>query len=622
MRDMMKRRANIRRVLNLGIAIQIWLSPLSYAEIIAPDRRIDWSQAGVTGSIPNRTTICATLNPGATAAQINTAIQNCSAGQVVFLNAGTYNLSSGIDFNGKNDITLRGAGPDQTLLKFTGSSPCRGMGADICVGPADSDGISYYVEYPAHIADWTSGFAKGTTQITLSNTTGLVAGMVIVLDQLDDANTDNGAVWVCQTAGVCVDEGPGGAGRANRAQTQMVKVTAINGLSVTITPGLYMQNWRASQSPQAFWGNRTGFAFGMGVEGVTVDNSNNQSGNRSDIYLIWCNGCWVKNVKDVNSDRNHVWLYQTTHSTVRDSYFYGTKNAASQSYGVESYMGSDNLVENNIFQHITAPLMTGGSTEGTVYGYNYAIDDYYNVSPNWMQGSNYFHAAGNSMVLNEGNDGINVSADNIHGTQHFVTVFRNYFAGWESGKTAQTVAINLYSFNRYFNIVGNVLGAPGYHKSYESIPPSFTNPDTSIYRLGDPGNLPAAKTDALVKTTLLRWGNYDTVANAVKWDSSEVPSGLSQYANPVPSDHNLPASLYLSAKPGWWPASIPWPPIGPDVTGGNVSGVGGHVYKIPAHLCYDNTPKDSNGILLFNANNCYGDSGDAPPSSPRNLRIR
>ena len=64
---------------------------------IAASRRIDWSQAGVPGGIPNRSTICATLNPGATAAQINSAIAACSNG-VVYLNAGTYNLSAGITF--------------------------------------------------------------------------------------------------------------------------------------------------------------------------------------------------------------------------------------------------------------------------------------------------------------------------------------------------------------------------------------------------------------------------------------------------------------------------------------------------------------------------------------------
>src|SRR4051812_16151506 len=66
--------------------------------IIADSRSIDWSQVGVVGGISNRTTICTTLNPGVTADQINAAITNCGAGQVVYLNAGTYNLTSGILF--------------------------------------------------------------------------------------------------------------------------------------------------------------------------------------------------------------------------------------------------------------------------------------------------------------------------------------------------------------------------------------------------------------------------------------------------------------------------------------------------------------------------------------------
>src|SRR3954464_2448466 len=71
-----------------------WLCAASAAaqSPISSSRRIDWSAAGVPGGIPARTTVCATFNPGATAAQINSAIAACPAGQVVLLNAGTYNL--------------------------------------------------------------------------------------------------------------------------------------------------------------------------------------------------------------------------------------------------------------------------------------------------------------------------------------------------------------------------------------------------------------------------------------------------------------------------------------------------------------------------------------------------
>jgi hypothetical protein len=299
-------------------------------------------------------------------------------------------------------------------------------------------------------------------------------------------------------------------------------------------------------------------------------------------------------------------------NVIRDSYFYGTQNAASQSYGVESFVGSDNLVENNIFQHITAPMMANGPSAGTVFGYNYAIDDYYdNGAPQWMQGSSYVHAADASLILNEGNEGPGFFTDAVHGSHDFDTAFRNYFTGYEPNKTNQTNAILINAFGRYMNIVGNVLGTQGYHSQYEWQIGMTTGYDTAIFNIGSGlGNCPD---DTLVTKTLLRWGNYDVVSGSTHWTASEVPSELNQYANPVPSSTALPASLYLQSKPSWWPRSIPWPPIGPDVSGGNEPGLAGHVNMIPAHVCYKNSPLDGaypiddvgNRTLLFNANSCY-----------------
>ncbi|MGA8185692.1 MAG: hypothetical protein WB819_18855, partial [Terriglobia bacterium] len=48
-----------------------YLSAQSASGIIAPSRMINWSNAGVQGGIPNRTSICTTLSPGATSSQIN-----------------------------------------------------------------------------------------------------------------------------------------------------------------------------------------------------------------------------------------------------------------------------------------------------------------------------------------------------------------------------------------------------------------------------------------------------------------------------------------------------------------------------------------------------------------------
>src|SRR5260370_11316101 len=220
--------------------------------ITRPARAIVWSKAGISGAFPSRTTICATLNPGATSAQINSAMASCPANQVVFLNAGTYTIASGINFGSTNNVTLRGAGPDQTILNFTGGDNCGGLGGDICA--INSTGYAACCSSPVqsgggNSANWTGGYAQGTTQITLSNVSGLSAGSVIFVDQLDDASDTNG-VYVCQTYGPCGNDVPGGAGPSGRGQLEIKGITEINGRTVTCCPEAFYTHLEYVQKPR------------------------------------------------------------------------------------------------------------------------------------------------------------------------------------------------------------------------------------------------------------------------------------------------------------------------------------------------------------------------------------
>ena len=587
---------------------------------------MDWSSAGIPGGIPNRPIIYKTLTPGVTSADINDAIASCPSGQVVQLAPGTFTLKARINFNNHSNVTLRGAGADQTFLIFVDGPERRGKGADetdtdIALTNFDVNQPGYEDSSsgtPSNTANWTGGYAQGATEITLSSTANVVPGKTIIcLDQLDDSDTDTGGIWVSQKKGISGVEGPGGAGRKGRAQMQMVLASAVHGNSVTISPGLYMPNWRPSQKPGAWWANSV--VSGDGVEDLSIDHLH--SGSKSGILLFNATRCWVKGIRDLNSNRCHVWFHLATHCVVRDSYFYGTQNKWYLSYGVETYMGADNLVENNIFQHVVSPMIVNGSGSGTVFGYNYSVDDYYaddyarrTKIRVWFMASNGMHAAGTDMMLLEGNDSTGLNADYIHGTHNLLTVFRNQFIGWEPGMTRSTVPIYLFTHSRFFNLIGNVLGKPGYHDTYECAPPDGRNGDTSIYLIGWSGNGgqtgTVLKDDPLVASTLMRWGNYDTVTKEAQWRASEVPSGLSLLPNPVPADHRLPASFYLAVKPSWWGA-MPWPAIGPDVTGGNDAT--GHVYANPAEMCYRNAPRDDsyppdevgNRIMVFNAGRYY-----------------
>jgi hypothetical protein len=380
-----------------------------------------------------------------------------------------------------------------------------------------------------------------------------------------------------------------------------------------------MPNWRASQSPQAYWPSNT--VTGAGVEDLSIDNTNSTAS--SAVAFGGAVNSWETNVRSLNISRAHVWLWYTAHISVMSCYFYGTQRGQTSEYGIEPDADSASLFTNDIFQHVFEPY-TLGQASGDVISYNYTTDNWYSTSPKWMRAGLFPHNDGTSMDLFEGNQSSGLEADNIHGATDMLTFFRNRLLGWDdawgnpTSGYQSTMPVSIEAFNRYFNVIGNVLGEPRFHGNYEDVAPSGTNPDNSIYVLGWTGEDGRGSADPVVISTLMRWGNYDTVTGTTHWNSSEVPSGISLYANPVPSGNSLPASFYLSSRPSSWatPWGTPsWPPIGPDVTGG--TGPGGHSYDIPAKLCYENTSKDSNGILNFNAHNCYS-SSPAPPA-PTNL---
>ncbi len=369
--------------------------------------------------------------------------------QYVLLRTGTYNLTDGIDFGGDSRVVLRGEGPDSTLLNFTNVTPCLGQHAAICIR---SVGLTYYGPGPPqNSATWTGGYAKGTTTIQLDPLSGaatlpnLTAGMFIHVDQLND-NGATSDVTVCDgiyngTTG-CTQQGGTGNSRNNRVQNQRVQVVSIESGScgnsgngtcdVVISPGLYMPNYRAGQSPGAWWGANFDLASHTGIENLSI-NTTGLGGAffRHSISIVFAREAWVKNVRMVNcpTPKTCVNLFGVSHVTVRDSYLYGNLNAAvgSTTYGIETFGATDALVENNIC-HGRASCFVGDGDQGTVVAYNYFFDAFYQPSSCgtpciFMQSSNYSHNAGNSMVLHEGNEGVGGKADIIHGSSNLLTYF-------------------------------------------------------------------------------------------------------------------------------------------------------------------------------------------------------
>lgn len=586
-----------------------------------------WETAGAT--IVNRSTICVTAacntmtaaGTAATVAQINAAIASASANTVVKLAAGTYNFTGAASggFALRNDnVTLRG----------TGSTGVANGGTRVILDDS-TDNYSTIEIKPSGDTDagtiqnsgtWTaSSYAKGATQITLTRTVGgtaPVVGAVIVLDQANDTDTDTGNIWVnsngtsvpTSTPDICCDEGGGANSRTVSATKygtqQIVKVTAVSGsnpYTVTFTPGLAMPNWSASKNPGAWWPNNTAVT-GVGLEDLELDGSGLTGTGHGNIQFQNATNCWVARVKSRLGARWHIRFQQSNYITVRDSYLDEDQDHGSQAYGFEWYDASNILVENNILHHVTLPIAFNETGTGSVVAYNYVIDNTYTASANHMIGGFGLHEVGVEMILFEGNDGQGgFISDAIHGTHHFITVFRNRFLGRESvGQTVWTNPIHVYSYGRYYNMVGNVLGENGYHTNYQN------NDDLSIYVLGVNGCSTGCTADSLVSSTLFRWANYDVVTAASVFNNAEVPSGISPYPNAIPASHAIPSSLYLSTKPSFY-GSKTWPSIGPDITGGDITGVNGTAYKNPARLCYEAGPLDptTHEMTNFDPTRCY-----------------
>ena len=669
-----------------------------WSGIIDPSRATDWSTAGVTGGIPSGSwTQCgSTVAAGTSPATINSLLAACPNNTFLLLGPGNFALSAGIGIT-RSNVVIRGSGANATFLAFTSdSNSCGGLNAGIGMCGSNSSSNS-----EQNVCDWTAGYSAGTTVITLSNcgsttpavgsATNLTVGNVLVLDQLDET-ADTGEIWNCLVTGVCSNGGSAGAARTdgtcnggtcnvtncnngtvmcNRSQQQVVTITAVSGSgssrTVTISPAIRMSNWSTGQKPQAWYA--TSIVTNVGIENLSIDNTSGNSGTWA-MLAFNASNCWISGVRSTVAGRAHISFQDAAHCTAQNNYFYQSQSHASRSYGVEDFTDGDNLIVNNIFQQLTEPNPNNGGGTGDVFAYNFCIDDVYTVSAGWFQPCINDHSSGNSFNLAEGNIAGGYQADNVHGNHSFLSVFRNRILGWQAlcdgvACNAQTVPIQIYAASRFFNIIGNVLGQASFTNNYTcsatSASPTCASGNTSVYTLGFTGNGGAQDSslthfvsdcggtgtfdaDKCTTTGLMRWGNYDVVNAANRFVSGEVPSGLAQFANAVPSNNNLPASFFLSTKPAFW-QSEPFPPIGPDVTGGNLGRCSGGTYagslatkssqctggslvtdangeanSIPAFDCFLNVmggkPDGSGSALSFDPTACYPANSTSPPPAP------
>src|ERR1051325_3677298 len=161
----------------LILLLSMFLPPLfwrgvggeAFAQIISPipsNRVIDWTHNGIPGGIPNRTTVYAAISASTygngsqdATAGIQAVLNACPANQVVSLSAGTFRIDTKLTL--PDNVTLRGAGPQQTILDGHGNSKAMiyfGQQAGIWNPP---------------LIGITSGLNAGSTSITVADASSI-----------------------------------------------------------------------------------------------------------------------------------------------------------------------------------------------------------------------------------------------------------------------------------------------------------------------------------------------------------------------------------------------------------------------------------------------------------------
>lgn len=651
----------------LLLLISLMLTLPSYGQpwssILSSSRAIDWSKSGLPATLPGGETTpnpwtpptrtqcvtsqCNAVSAGTvTVTSINSAISSAPAGTYVLIPVGTFSLSGTISL--KSNVTLRGSGAQAT--KLTGSVSIR----------TGSSGQGAWGD-----ASLLSGtVAKGATSVTIASgqavpSAGRMAALTQCMTGFSAANAYftrySGGAWVTSCTGTISDPaGPwvcGGFAQCDRngargvtnphflGEIFWIPSGGVSGTTVSFTAPIKSPLWSTARTASLMWMNSPG-TTGAGLENFT--------------YVGWikmegCYGCWMQGLRIIFSDSNPQLTSWAANVLISNSYFAangGGLHTIAMGYENDPTVYDTNvLLLNNIF--VGCYLQQNGGNIGLVQAYNYFGETPKNSSGGDSYAGDFPHNPGGQMfMLREGNQITMSWDDDTWSTHNFNTWFRNWASGFDfvSGGTTPN-AMDIGGFSRFNNMIGNVIGSPQMvavrSAAYSSV--------LGVNRNGvDP--------TGLTKDSLMRWGNFVYCTGDAKhcqvpggaFDAGEVPTELSAYGsnstpyqNFVPANQNLPASFFMNLTASqsggtglnWWKTCTAWatfptacatyttqpfPPIGPDVTGGPY--MSGHAYDIPARLAWNNLPSDpaypGTNIKQFDQRVYQADSGTSIELAP------
>jgi hypothetical protein len=402
-----------------------------------------------------------------------------------------------------------------------------------------------------------SGYTQGSKSITLGSATGYSASDYISIYQSKDSAVidDKGLKYLGEDCGSsCTDP---------HVMQQYSKITAVSGNTLSIDPPIFYVT--PSATGQAIRKQ----TFNMVMAGVENLRLNGDGTNYKTLWFSFTRNCWVKGVETYNaggcdsSGSPHIWTDFSYGNEYRDGYHHhGSSNDSGRNYGLEFYnWNTGHKIENNIVRDVRHSIVFegGGSGNGILCNYTddsgESVDGQGTVFDTAFLGEDAISNHGSHPYMNlwEGNSVSSWWGDYTQGSSSHVTLYRNHVRCKNTALTLQPnpwlwVCVEVEKYNRYYNLVGNVIGVSSFVGG-SVVDDGNNSGSPTIYRFGY-SSAGGSHADAQPYATVFRHGNYNYVSKAVdKWENAS---------------QTLSASLYYASKPAFF-GSCAWPPFGPDL---------------------------------------------------------
>lgn len=534
--------------------------------ILPEDRRYPW-QPGVTIGVPggseaqsaidiykaSRTNIVTVtgLDPTGVddaAAIINSTMNAAPADSVIDIPEGIFRLDTPIKLAGnKANLTIRGRGADTILRMYSNDA--------IHVG---DNGFASPITP-------TSSPAKGATSITVSSEDEGSFSVGTLMKIRTDRPTDD---QIVNEDAVPIIE----LNNYRFVRQQYVRVTAKSGNTLTFWPPFAYDTTSLpieiviAYNPCRF----------IGVEDLVIEGTGpGVGGDKSQrgVTVEQSYGCWIDNVEVREAENYGFCFWDSLQCEIRHSFANKRRVAGTNGGGLLADFSSGIYAYNNVFYRFFPVIEINHGASACVFAYN-LMEDSRSSNGDPAQGGamNSNHGAHTCFNLYEGNIVTNLQADGYFGSCSEDVIFRCWLHGTTRKREAEGFVVSLNRCTRNYTLGANIIGTKHHMPEFSMGNPNMGNSDFDLpavhpwqgtfweeweaWKAASPGaGVPGGggggfqNLDGDVRASTTMKSNKAVYSEAYMTGSDSTGN----YTG------TIPASVYLTDRPYWWPEEMAWP---------------------------------------------------------------